>query len=87
MQHIYLWHLEKKYKIEHLCTDEYEVYKRYKISQHHTANNTISTLKLINLTMYVKLKWYNSTVILLKGISFNACLDLFMSDLFNTIST
>ena len=26
----------------------------------------------------------NYTVILLKGISFNACLDLFMSDLFNS---
>ena len=36
--------LEKKYKIEHLCTDEYEVYKRYKISQHHTANKAETCL-------------------------------------------
>ncbi len=41
--------LEKKYRIEHLCTDDYEVYKTYKISaNHHTTKAETSLVEAKN---------------------------------------
>ena len=38
--------LEKKYRIENLCTDDYEVYKTYKISaNHHTTKAETSLVE------------------------------------------
>lgn len=41
--------LEKRYKIEHLCTDDYSVYKYYKISKyHHTTKAETSLVEAKN---------------------------------------
>ena len=36
--------LEERYNIRHLCTDEYSVYKKYKIAQHHIASKSETCL-------------------------------------------
>ena len=36
--------LERKYDIEHLCTDEYSVYKKYKIAKRHIASKSETCL-------------------------------------------
>lgn len=36
--------LEEKYDIEHLCTDEYSVYRKYKIAKHHIASKSETCL-------------------------------------------
>lgn len=36
--------LEERYQIEHLCTDEYSVYKKYNIASHHIASKSETCL-------------------------------------------
>jgi len=36
--------LESSYKIDYLCSDEYEVYKKYKISEKHIASKSETCL-------------------------------------------
>jgi len=36
--------LENKYEIDHLCTDEYSVYKKYKIANQHIADKSETCL-------------------------------------------
>lgn len=36
--------LEEKYDINHLCTDDYSVYKKYKIAKNHTSSKSETCL-------------------------------------------
>ncbi|HJK86605.1 MAG TPA: IS1 family transposase [Candidatus Megaira endosymbiont of Nemacystus decipiens] len=41
--------IEEKYKIHHLCTDDYKAYKYYKISEHHhTTKSETSLVESVN---------------------------------------
>jgi insertion element IS1 protein InsB len=43
------WRLEEKYCIQHLCTDDYNAYKCYKLAEHHhTTKAETSLVESIN---------------------------------------